>query len=253
MEYIALFLFGLVMGSFYNVLIYRLPRSISVIVPSSHCPSCRKPIKWYDNIPLLSFVILKGKCRNCKTKIPIQYPFVELVSGLIAVYSYLRWGATSDALVYYMFFSALLVLSFIDLKFFIIPDIITLPGIALGLLFSFFRKTIDPVQSITGLALGFGISFFIYLFYIKVRKIEGLGFGDVKLLAMIGSVTGVYGVLSALFLGSLLGLIFALPSVVKNRNIQFAIPFGPFLSLGCFLGILLEDYLFNSASFFSTR
>ncbi len=245
MDYLIVFFVGLTLGSFYNVLIYRLPRNISIIFPSSHCPKCGVKIRWYDNIPLISYLILRGRCRNCGAKISIQYPIVELASGLFAVFSYLRWNASIDALVYYFFFSALLVVSLIDLKFFILPDIITIPGIVIGLGSSFFRSDIDPMNSFIGAGVGFLIPFLIYIYYVKIRKIEGLGFGDVKLLTLIGSVTGIYGVMSALFLGSVFGLLFALPSIVKNKNVQFAIPFGPFLSLGCFVGVVFKDYILS--------
>ena len=241
MDYLVVFLVGLVLGSFYNVLIYRLPRNVSVVFPSSHCPHCGAKIRWYDNIPLLSFLILRGRCRDCGERISFQYPLVELSSGLLALLSYQRWGLSPDALIYYLFFSALLVVSLIDLKFFIIPDLITIPGIAMGLTSSFFRDDITPLQSFVGAVAGFLIPFLIYIYYVKFRKMEGLGFGDVKLLTMVGSVAGIYGVLSALFLGSLFGLIFAIPSILKNRNIQFVIPFGPFLSLGCFVGVLFKE------------
>ena len=241
MDYVVIFILGLILGSFYNVLIYRLPRNVSIVTPSSHCPQCKEPIRWYDNIPVVSYIILRGRCRNCGAKISIQYPLVELSSGLLAILSYYRWGATPDALFMYFFFSALLVLSLIDLKFFILPDVITIPGIGLGLISSLLREGITPLQSLVGALVGFLIPLGIYLYYVKFRKMEGLGFGDVKLLSMIGAFTGVYGVFSALFLGSLIGLLFALPSVVRNRNLQFAIPFGPFLSFGCFVGILLKD------------
>ncbi len=243
MEYGLLFILGLVLGSFYNVLIYRLPRNVSVVFPPSHCPECKSRIRWFDNVPLISYILLRGRCRNCGAKISLQYPLVELSSGLLAVYSYWRWGFSVDALVYYLFFSALLVASLIDLKFFIIPDVITIPGTLLGLASSFFREDITPLHSFVGFLVGLGIPLLIYLYYVKFRKMEGLGFVDVKLLAFVGSVSGVYGVLSALFLGSLFGLLFALPMLIKNRNLQFVIPFGPFLSLGCFAGILMEDYI----------
>ena len=243
MEYVAVFILGLILGSFYNVLIYRLPRNVSVVFPSSHCPQCKERIKWYDNIPLLSYVLLRGRCRNCGTKISIQYPLVELSSALLGVLSLYRWGFSVDALVLYFFFSALLILSLIDLKFFILPDILTIPGILLGLASSFFREGITLQESLLGAFVGFLVPLSIYLYYVKVRKIEGLGFGDVKLLSMIGAVTGVYGVFSALFLGSFFGLLFALPSILKNRNVQFVIPFGPFLSLGCFVGVVFKGKL----------
>lgn len=245
MDYLVVFLFGITLGSFYNVLIYRLPRNVSVVFPSSHCPECKERIRWYDNIPLISFLLLRGKCRSCGARISLQYPLVELSSGLLALYSYFKWGLSFDALVYFSFFSALMVASLIDLKFFIIPDLITLPGIVFGLGSSFFRSDITVSQSFLGAIVGFLIPAFVYLYYVKVRKMEGLGFGDVKLLTLIGSVTGIYGVFSALFLGSLFGLLFALPSIVRNKNVQFVIPFGPFLSLGCFVGVLFKSEIMS--------
>ncbi|WP_457600657.1 prepilin peptidase [Hydrogenivirga sp.] len=245
MDYLAVFLLGLVLGSFYNVLIYRLPRNVSVVFPSSHCPECKHRISWYDNIPIVSYLILRGRCRHCGAKISLQYPLVELSSGLLALYSYYKWGLSPEALIYYAFFSALLVASLIDLKFFILPDVITLPGIVLGLGSSFLRSDITPVQSVVGALTGFAIPFAIYIYYVKLRKMEGLGFGDVKLLAFIGSVTGVYGVFTGLFLGSLFGLVFALPSIVRNRNTQFVIPFGPFISLGCFVGVVFKERILS--------
>lgn len=241
MEYVLLFVLGLAAGSFYNVVIYRLPRNVSFISPPSSCPSCGSRIRWYDNIPVVSYILLKGRCRFCGARISPQYPVVELLSGLLIVFSYQRWGLSLDFLVYYLFFSALLVLSLIDLRWFILPDQITLPGIALGLIVSPFRETLNLTESILGAILGGGVSLAIYLYYVRFRKIEGLGFGDVKLLAFIGSVTGPYGALASLFLGSFLGLLFAFPTVIRRKTVKFAIPFGPFLSLGCFIGILLED------------
>jgi len=140
MDYLVVFLLGLVLGSFYNVLIYRLPRNISPVSPSSRCPRCGKRIKWYDNVPLLSYLLLRGRCRHCGGRISLQYPLVELASGLLALYSYHSWGPDLDGLVLYLFFSSLLVLSLIDMRFFIIPDVITLPGLLAGLITSFFRE-----------------------------------------------------------------------------------------------------------------
>jgi len=244
MEYLIAFLIGISLGSFYNVLIYRIPRNISVIFPSSRCPSCGHRIRWYDNIPILSYLILRGRCRHCGERISPQYPIVESVSGLLAVLAVYRWGVSPDGVFMYLFFSALLVASLIDLRFFIIPDIITVPGTILGLASSPFRE-IGLTGSLIGAVGGFIIPLAIYLYYIRVRKLEGLGFGDVKLLTFIGSFTGIYGVLSALFLGSAVGLIYAVPSIIRNRTLSFAIPFGPFLSLGCFGGILLEDFIYK--------
>ncbi|HIQ30649.1 MAG TPA: prepilin peptidase [Aquifex aeolicus] len=240
-----LFLLGTVLGSFYNVLTYRLPKGMSLLNPPSHCPRCKSKIRWYDNIPLVSYLLLRGKCRECGAPIPLSYPIVEFSSGALAVLSYLRWGMSVDALIMYALFSALIVISVIDMRHFIVPDRITLPGIALGLVSSPLRESFTFHQSLTGTLIGFLLPFLIYLYYVKFRKMEGLGFGDVKLLSMIGSMTGPYGVLSALFLGSAIGLVFALPLVIKNRSIKFAIPFGPFLSAGCFLGVYLSEFFLN--------
>lgn len=237
------------MGSFYNVVIYRLPKGETFLFERSRCPKCRSPIRWYDNIPILSFLLLRGRCRNCGERISLQYPLVELASGLLAVICLFKWGLGTEALIYYGFFSALLVLSVIDLQTFLLPDSITLPGIAVGLLLSPFREDISLYESLLGAGAGFLIPFLIYIYYVKVRKMEGLGFGDVKLLAFVGSFTGIYGVLSALFLGSFVGLVAVLPILLKNKNLQFVIPFGPFLSLGCFLGVLFKERILNFLGF----
>ncbi len=240
LELILAFITGLAMGSFYNVLIYRIPRNVSIIFPPSSCPSCRHRIAWYDNIPVLSYLILRGRCRHCGERISPQYPIVELTSGALAVFSMWKWGFTLDAVFLYFFFSSLLVISLIDFKFFIIPDVITIPGTLVGIAVSPFREGIDFIHSASGAVVGMLIPLIIYFFYVKVRKMEGLGLGDVKLLAFIGSATGIYGVLMAFFLGSVAGLIYALPWVIKNRSAGFAIPFGPFLSLGCFIGTVID-------------
>ncbi len=249
MEYALLFILGTVFGSFYNVVIYRLPRNMSLLRPPSFCPSCGSKIRWFDNVPLISYVVLRGKCRDCGARIPLQYPLVELSSGLLMVLTYWVWGLSADFLVYYAFFSSLLILSVIDLKWFLLPDRITIPGMLMGVLTSPFRETITPIGSISGIFLGFFLSLAIYFYYIRIRKVEGLGFGDVKLLGFIGSVTGPYGVLISMFFGSLIALAYASPLIIRNKTIQFAIPFGPFLSLGCFLGVLLKEKVLSFLGF----
>lgn len=242
MIYIFLFIIGAVLGSFYNVVIHRLPEGKSIINPPSHCTKCNTPIRWYDNIPILSYIILKGRCRHCKERISPVYPFVEIASGFLLVFSYHKWPLT-DAIVMYVFFSLLLILSVIDWKTFILPDLLNYSGIAFGFLTSFVRENFSFYESLLGMLAGFFIPFLIYLYYVKIRKMEGLGFGDVKLLTFIGATSGIYGVLSAVFIGSLLGLLYAIPLIVKYRNMKFVVPFGPFLSLGCFVGLALEDYI----------
>lgn len=246
LEYVFIFAIGLALGSFYNVLIYRLPRNISLLSPPSHCPHCQKRIRWYDNIPVLSYLLLKGKCRHCGEKIPIRYPLVELSTGLLALLCKIKFEDLFMSSLFFLFFSILLVASLIDWDTFTLPDSLTLGGLALGLLTSPFRQDLSIKESLFGAFLGFFSFFLIYLYYTKLRKIEGLGFGDVKLMAFIGSAFGVWGVIYAVFLGSLLGLLYALPIIVKNKSMQFALPYGPFLSLGVFVGTMLnlKDFFF---------
>lgn len=231
---------GAVFGSFYNVLIYRIPKGMSIAYPPSHCPNCKVPIKWYDNIPIVSYLMLKGRCRNCKSKIPLRYPLVEMASGLLAVICFYKWGFSLSALVFYIFFSTLLVLSMIDWDTFSLPEPIILGGILFGFTTSVFRSDFSLFESFVGAMSGALPFLLIYLYYTKIRKMEGLGFGDVELMAFIGSVAGIWGVIGAVFLGSIIGLTYAIPTILKNKNINFAIPFGPFLSLGCFLAVIFD-------------
>ena len=237
---VFLFLVGISLGSFYNVVIYRFQRGMSLLFPSSHCPVCKHSIKWYDNIPIISYLLLRGRCRYCGTRISLRYPLVELSTGVLALLCTIKWGITLSALVFFIFFSLLLILSIIDWDTFTLPDSLTLGGLAFGILTSLIREDFHILDSLLGAFVG-GFSFLlIYLYYVKFRRMEGLGFGDVKLMAFIGSIVGVKGVLYSVFLGSFLGLAYALPIVIRNKSLQFAIPFGPFLSLGCFWGMFLE-------------
>ena len=240
LEYALLFVLGAILGSFYNVVIYRLPRNFSIITPPSHCPHCKKKISWYDNIPIISYFLLRGRCRHCGASIPIRYPLVEAFSGFLAVLCKLKFQEPYTAFVFFVFFSILLVASFIDWDTFLLPDSLTIGGLVFGVLSSLFRRDFSIVESLAGALVGGGLFLTLYLYYVKVRKVEGLGFGDVKLMAFIGSVAGIWGVMYAVFLGSIFGLLYALPIIIKNRTLQFAVPFGPFLSLGVFVGVLLD-------------
>jgi len=238
------FLFGIVWGSFLNVCIYRLPKGISIIKPFSFCPFCKSPIKPYDNIPLLSFLILKGRCRNCKGKIPLRYPLVELMGGLLGVFCLLKFPSLLKALPYFLFLSGLLVSSFIDFEHQIIPDEISLGGIMGGVLFSLLGLTIPLKSSLLGALFGGGILFLLGFLYERFTKREGMGGGDIKLLGMIGSFLGVKGAMFSLFTGSLLGLLFSLPFVLKSKApLKSPIPFGPFLSSGAFLYLAFSERL----------
>lgn len=236
---LLIFLFGLAIGSFLNVLIYRIPRNISIITPSSFCPFCKKKIKPYDNIPLFSYVFLKGKCRNCKSTIPFHYPFVELATSAFFLLLYRKTGLTLEFLTLSILFSLLIVISFIDMEFSLIPDSLSIGGIFLGLILSLFRDSISLKGALSGALFGGGILFLIAFLYESLAKREGMGGGDIKLLAMIGSFTGIKGALFSLISGSFFGTIFGIGMILKKRkDLKYAIPFGPFLSLGATLYIL---------------
>ncbi len=231
---------GASLGSFYNVLVYRIPRRISIVSPPSHCPHCGKKIRWYDNIPILSYFILRGRCRHCGGRISFRYPLVEAFTGILMVLCRLRFEEPLLSLIFFVFFSILLVASLIDWDTFMLPGSLTLGGLAFGLITSLLRKDFSLQESLLSALVGGGSFLLIYLYYKKLRRIEGLGFGDVELMAFIGSVAGLWGVLYAVFLGSVIGLLYALPIIVKNRSLQFAVPYGPFLSMGVFWGVLLD-------------
>jgi leader peptidase (prepilin peptidase)/N-methyltransferase len=220
------FLFGLVFGSFLNVCIYRMPRELSVVSPRSFCPGCDTPIAAYDNIPVVSWIILRGKCRNCGTKISPRYAIVELLTGLLFVVSYLSAGSTAEAIKLSVLSFLLIGLIFTDAETKLLPDLLTKPGIALGLIFSllvplegpaqFFLRSVDNwriaslLNSLAGALLGGGFILGIALLYEAVRGVEGMGRGDVKLMALIGAFLGVKQTLLVLLLGSLIGSCFGL-------------------------------------------
>jgi leader peptidase (prepilin peptidase)/N-methyltransferase len=231
---ILIFMFGTCIGSFLNVCIYRIPSSKSVISPMrSICPACGAPIRFYDNIPVLSYFILRARCRHCDARISLRYPLVEMASGLFALCSFLQFGFTVEALIYYAFIASLLVITFIDIDHQIIPDVITLPGIPLCFLASFLLPTVTLKDSIIGLLLGGGSLFVVAWAYELIRKKEGMGGGDVKLLAMVGALIGWKGVLFTIFFSSAVGTLSGvLLMLAQKRDMKLAIPFGPFLSLG---------------------
>ncbi len=233
--------FGLVIGSFLNVCIYRMPRDMSIVFPSSRCPSCNGPIRAWDNIPVVSYLLLGGRCRHCKARISLRYPVVEGLNALLYVSVYWRYGWGWNAVVYSLFCSALVVITFIDLDFQIIPDRITLPGIPLGIIAGslllpdpFMRSTLLGYKaSIAGFLVGGG---FFYL--VAVLSKGGMGGGDIKLMAMVGGLMGWKSVLLTTFLGSLSGSVVGIfLMVVKGRGRKSKIPFGPFLALGAVISL----------------
>ena len=187
---IFIFLMGLCIGSFLNVCIYRLPESKSIVHPRSMCPNCDTLIPFYDNIPLFSYLWLKGQCRRCKIKISMRYPMVELLGGLVALGTYLRFGLTIETLIYYVFIAALLVVTFIDLDHRIIPDVITLPGIPICFAASLALPDITYKDALLGILIGGGSLFLVAGVYSILTKKEGMGGGDIKLLAMMGAIVG---------------------------------------------------------------
>ena len=229
-----IFIIGMCIGSFLNVCIYRLPNSKSIAnPPRSICPSCSSPIRFYDNIPVLSYIWLKGRCRNCDAPISFRYPMVELMTGIVAMSLLFTFGLSLESLVYFVFISSLLVITFIDLDHQIIPDIITLPGIPMGLVASFALPTITFKTSILGLLIGGGCLWFVAWAYNLITHRDGMGGGDIKLLAMIGTIIGWQGVIFTIFASSVVGSCVGITMMlIKDKNMKLAIPFGPFLSLG---------------------
>jgi leader peptidase (prepilin peptidase)/N-methyltransferase len=232
------FIFGTVIGSFLNVCIYRLPLKISIISPRSICPSCGRSIPFYENIPILSYLLLKGKCQGCNAPISLQYPLVEFLTGLVALSLTLRFGLSPATLIYFLFISGLMVITFIDLKYQIIPDVISLPGIGMGLLSSFVLPQVSFLDSLLGALVGGGSLLTVLSGYYLLTKREGMGFGDVKLLAMIGAFLGWKGALVGLITGAFLGtLIGVLLMIKEKKDLKHPIPFGPFLSIGAIVFI----------------
>jgi len=239
-------IFGAFIGSFLNVCIFRLPKEESIIWPGSHCPYCKKPIRFYDNIPLLSYVLLMGKCRHCKIPISIQYPLIEGITALSSLFLFMKFGPSLSYLFYFAFVAALIVITVIDLYHQIIPDVISLPGIGVGLIASLILPQITFLNSLFGVLLGGGSLFLVATCYEWLFKREGMGGGDVKLLAMIGAFLGWKAVILTILLSSLIGSITGiLIMVVKGKDFKYAIPFGPFLSLGAAISLFYGQNIIN--------
>jgi leader peptidase (prepilin peptidase)/N-methyltransferase len=230
---------GLIIGSFLNVCIHRLPRRESVVFPGSRCPHCETSIPFYDNLPLVSFLILRGRCRSCGGGISWQYPLVEFLNGIGYLFLFLKFGPTPKALLYAALFSTLLVISFIDLHHQIIPDRLTLPGMGVGLIASSFVLPTGLINALLGLLLGGG------LFYlVAVISRGGMGGGDIKLLAMIGAFLGWMDVLLIILVASFFGSLTGLSLMVfKGKNRKYPVPFGPFLALGALVALFFDREL----------
>jgi len=224
---------GLVIGSYLNVVIHRLPREESTVLPRSRCPRCGAQLRVRDNLPLLSFLLLRGRCRQCKAPISWRYPLVEAATAALFVGSLEAFGLSWHAAAAAAFGSALIALAGIDYEHFLLPDVITLPGIAVGLLISLFADWIDWRQALLGAALGGGGLWLLARLWLLLRHEEGMGLGDVKMLAMVGAFLGWQGVLVTVFVGSLAGALLGLSLIALGRlDLGSRLPFGVFLAAG---------------------
>ncbi|MBN1353249.1 MAG: prepilin peptidase [Candidatus Omnitrophica bacterium] len=243
MEIIFVFILGAVAGSFMNVCIYRLPKGESIITPRSHCPLCGTAIKWYDNVPVLSFLVLRGKCRACKKRISARYIIVETISGFISVFLFIRFGLTPDFFIFWYLSCMLIICSFIDLEIREIPDAITLSGMPIGLfLAALYPPLLDKtdhlgsfLDSFIGIIAGGGSIYLMGFLGEFIFKREAMGGGDVKLLAMIGAFIGWKLVILAFFLAPIFGSIAGI--VLKIRRGEDIIPYGPHLSLAALVAV----------------
>jgi leader peptidase (prepilin peptidase)/N-methyltransferase len=242
---------GLAIGSFLNVCIYRIPLQQSLLSPPSRCPNCDRSLRWFDNIPVVSWILLGGKCRDCRTRISLQYPLVELVTAVLFVAIVWLTPPGPQLAARLLFVCLLIVLFGIDLEHQLLPNVITLPGIVIGLIFSL----VGPPgwkSAVIGALLGAGVLYGIAAAYYMVRREEGLGMGDVKMLAMIGAFLGWQAVLVTLVLSSFAGAVVGVALMVAQRgNMKLALPFGTFLALGAVAAMLVGEPLVNwYASFY---
>jgi len=240
------FVFGTLVGSFLNVCICRLPKDESIVSPPSHCPVCSYQIRWYDNIPLVSYLLLRGKCRGCGARISIQYPLVELLNGVLTMLLFLRFGPTPAFATLFLFCSALVVITFIDIEHQIIPDEISLPGIVVGFALSFFLQGHGWLNSLLGILLGGGSLLLVAYSYQLLTGKEGMGGGDIKLLAMMGAFLGWKAVPFIIFASSLIGSVVGISiMLVQKKDSKLAIPFGPYLAVGAVLYIFYGKALIH--------
>lgn len=227
------FILGAVIGSFLNVCIYRIPAGLSIVSPASRCPQCESTIRWYQNIPIVSWLMLRGRCAQCAAPISIRYLLVEALTGVLFLGVFWTFGLHGATLVYWLFAAALTVITFIDLDHQIIPDVISLPGIVVGFLCSFAVPWVSWVDSLLGILVGGGSLLLVAMAYEFLTKKEGMGGGDIKLLAMIGAFLGWQAVFPVIFISSLTGTLVGIPVMIRQKaDSKLALPFGPFLAFG---------------------
>jgi leader peptidase (prepilin peptidase)/N-methyltransferase len=241
--YVVVALFGAAIGSFLNVCIWRIPEGNSIVSPPSHCPACGHEIRFYDNIPVVSYLLLGGRCRDCNEKISLRYPLVELITAVMAALLFWKYGLSLKFLASFLFVAALIVITFIDLDHQIIPDVISLPGIPIFFLAALFVMGLPLLETLLGILIGGGSLYLVAACYELITKREGMGGGDIKLLAMLGAFLGwkslLFIVMVSSFLGALVGITLM---ILKGRDMKYAVPFGPFLSIAA------VAYIFFGAS-----
>ena len=246
-----IFILGASLGSFSNVCIYRLPKNKQIVSGRSFCPRCKKYINWFDNLPIISFLLLGGKCRKCKKVILLRYFIVEIITGITLLLIYLNYNDLSTIIFLSIISLLFIIIFFIDLENFIIPDSLNFSIMALALFKNFLPISNtsfiqDINQSIIGGMVGYSIIWLIIYLYKMIKKIEGMGLGDAKLMASIGLLFGWHSVPFVLFISALLGLIFVLPSLInKQKNMRSEIPFGPFIIAACLIYFTYGDFLYS--------
>ncbi len=241
---IVVFVFGACIGSFLNVCIFRLPAGRSIVRPGSSCPKCGHRLSWWENIPILSYLILRAKCHRCQAPISVQYPLVEALTGTLTLALWQKFGPTPQFMIYFPFIASLLVISFIDLEYQVIPDTLSLPGILLGIACSFLNPDLKWYDSIIGAILGGGVLFSIAAGYLLLTKKEGMGGGDIKLLAMIGAYLGWRALPLVIFISAAAGSVIGIGIILLSKaGRQSPIPFGPFLSAAAVLTLFYGDQI----------
>ena len=243
------FVIGSIVGSFYNVCIYRLPNDLDVVSKSSFCTSCKYKIPFYLNIPIISYILNFGKCKNCKNKISISYLIVEVLTASLFVYAYMLYGISFNSLAFIIFYSGLLIIFFTDLKYYLILDKITIPLSIVGLVFTFFNFNpfdVDILSSLLGGAVGYLIIYIIRFLFFKIRKVEGMGLGDAKLFLMIGIWLGIKSIYLILASSALVGAIVgSLIIYFYKKDKDFQIPYGCFIVIASALYPYLGSLFYN--------
>lgn len=242
---ISAILLGLIVGSFLNVVVCRLPSGRSVVRPRSCCPSCRKVIPWYENIPVVSFILLGGRCSGCGAPISVRYVVVELLGGGLAYLIVLRFGVTVDAVFTFSFLMALVAITIIDWKHRIIPDAISIPFILIGLAWSFVSPALTPLSSVLGAVAGGGGLYVVGVVYRLLRHSEGMGGGDVKLMAMVGAFLGVQLILPVILIASFFGSLYGIALMKGGGNAKTSVAFGSFLAPAAAFCAFFGTYLLS--------